>query len=59
MTSATKWGFIFVVIGATKPEQLEQNVKAGLWRPSAEEMLKINDITPPPGGVAMQPTKKQ
>jgi aryl-alcohol dehydrogenase-like predicted oxidoreductase len=48
-----------VIAGATKPEQLEQNVKAGLWRPSAEEMLKINDITPPPGGVAMQPTKKQ
>ena len=48
-----------VIAGATKPEQLEQNVKAALWRPSVEEMQKIDEITPPPGGIAMQPTQKK
>ncbi len=48
-----------VISGATKPEQLEQNVKAGAWRPSAEELQNIDEITPPPGGVAMQPTQKK
>jgi aryl-alcohol dehydrogenase-like predicted oxidoreductase len=48
-----------VIAGATKPEQLEHNVKAGAWRPSAEEVRKIDEITPPPGGVAMQPTQKR
>ncbi|MBM3513917.1 MAG: aldo/keto reductase [Alphaproteobacteria bacterium] len=37
-----------VIAGATKPEQLEQNVKASVWRPSHEELLKINEISPPP-----------
>ncbi|MDX2142853.1 MAG: aldo/keto reductase [Rhodospirillaceae bacterium] len=48
-----------VIAGATKPEQLEQNVKAGAWRPSAEEAQKIDEITPPPGGVAMQPSQQR
>jgi aryl-alcohol dehydrogenase-like predicted oxidoreductase len=48
-----------VIAGATKPEQLEQNVKAGAWRPTPEEAQKIDEITPPPGGLAMQPIQKK
>jgi aryl-alcohol dehydrogenase-like predicted oxidoreductase len=48
-----------VIAGATKPEQLEQNVKAGAWRPTSDEAQKIDEITPPPGGVAMQPSQRR
>jgi aryl-alcohol dehydrogenase-like predicted oxidoreductase len=34
-----------VIAGATKPEQLEQNVKAGEWKLSAEELAEIDAIT--------------
>ncbi|MBN8889914.1 MAG: aldo/keto reductase [Acetobacteraceae bacterium SCN 69-10] len=34
-----------VIAGATKPEQLEQNVKAGSWAMSAEELAEIDRIT--------------
>jgi aryl-alcohol dehydrogenase-like predicted oxidoreductase len=34
-----------VIAGATKPEQLEQNVKAGAWKLTAEELLEIDRIT--------------
>ena len=34
-----------VIAGATKPEQLEQNVKAGEWKLSAEEVAEIDRIT--------------
>jgi aryl-alcohol dehydrogenase-like predicted oxidoreductase len=34
-----------VIAGATKPEQLEQNVKAGQWRLSADELAEIDRIT--------------
>lgn len=34
-----------VIAGATKPEQLEQNVKAGGWALSADEMAEIDRIT--------------
>jgi aryl-alcohol dehydrogenase-like predicted oxidoreductase len=34
-----------VIAGATKPEQLEQNVKAGDWKLSAEELAEIDTIT--------------
>ena len=37
-----------VIAGATKAEQLEQNVKAAAWRPGAEEAGKIEEITAPP-----------
>jgi aryl-alcohol dehydrogenase-like predicted oxidoreductase len=33
-----------VIAGATKPEQLEQNVKAGGWHLSAEELTEIDAI---------------
>ena len=34
-----------VIAGATRPEQLEQNVKAGDWQLSAEELAEIDTIT--------------
>jgi aryl-alcohol dehydrogenase-like predicted oxidoreductase len=37
-----------VIAGATKPEQLEQNVKAGGWKLTDAEMAEIDAITGPP-----------
>jgi aryl-alcohol dehydrogenase-like predicted oxidoreductase len=34
-----------VIAGATKPEQVEQNVKAAEWRLTPEEMSEIDAIT--------------
>ena len=34
-----------VIAGATKPEQVEQNVTAAAWRLSAEEMSEVDGIT--------------
>jgi aryl-alcohol dehydrogenase-like predicted oxidoreductase len=34
-----------VIAGATRPEQLEQNVKAGDWKLSAEELAEVDRIT--------------
>jgi aryl-alcohol dehydrogenase-like predicted oxidoreductase len=34
-----------VIAGATKPEQLEQNVKAGSWRLTSDELAAINQIS--------------
>lgn len=48
-----------VIAGATKPEQLDQNLAASLWRPSFEEAQKIDNITPPPGGVALAPAQQR
>jgi aryl-alcohol dehydrogenase-like predicted oxidoreductase len=37
-----------VIAGATKPEQIEANVKAGDWALNPEELAKIDEITSPP-----------
>ncbi len=34
-----------VIAGATRPEQLEQNVKAGTWKLTSEELAEIDRIT--------------
>ena len=34
-----------VIAGATKPEQLEQNIKSGAWRLTAEDMAEIDRIS--------------
>jgi aryl-alcohol dehydrogenase-like predicted oxidoreductase len=34
-----------VIAGATRPEQLEQNVKAGTWKLTADELAEIDRIT--------------
>ena len=36
---------VSVIAGATKPEQLEQNVKTVDWKLTAEEMAEIDRIT--------------
>ena len=37
-----------VIAGATKPEQVEANAKAGAWTLSADELTKIDEITQAP-----------
>ena len=37
-----------VIAGATKPEQVEANVRAAAWHPTPEELRAIDDIVPPP-----------
>jgi aryl-alcohol dehydrogenase-like predicted oxidoreductase len=39
-----------VIAGATKPEQLEQHVKAGTWKLTPEELAEIDRITSPVPG---------
>ncbi len=39
-----------VIAGVTTVAQLEQNVDAAAWRPSAEELAEIDNICPPPEG---------
>jgi aryl-alcohol dehydrogenase-like predicted oxidoreductase len=40
-------GVTSVIAGATKPEQIAQNVEAGTaWRPTADEAAEISDIFP-------------
>jgi aryl-alcohol dehydrogenase-like predicted oxidoreductase len=34
-----------VIAGATRPEQLEQNVKAGAWKLTAEDLAEVDRIT--------------
>jgi aryl-alcohol dehydrogenase-like predicted oxidoreductase len=34
-----------VIAGATRPEQLEQNVKAGNWALAAEDVAEIDRIS--------------
>jgi aryl-alcohol dehydrogenase-like predicted oxidoreductase len=37
-----------VIAGATKPEQVEENVRAVEWKLTAEDLQAIGEITPPP-----------
>ena len=39
-----------VIAGATRPEQVASNVRAGLWRPSAEDLEALSDINTDRGG---------
>jgi aryl-alcohol dehydrogenase-like predicted oxidoreductase len=34
-----------VIAGATKPQQLEQNAKAGGWKLSAEELAEVDRVS--------------
>ena len=34
-----------MISGATKPEQVEQNVAAGAWKLTGEEMAEVAKIT--------------
>jgi aryl-alcohol dehydrogenase-like predicted oxidoreductase len=37
-----------VIAGATRPEQVLDNVRAGAWDPSPEDLAELDDITTPP-----------
>jgi aryl-alcohol dehydrogenase-like predicted oxidoreductase len=37
-----------VIAGATKPDQVTANVKAGSWTPTADELAAIDEVVPPP-----------
>ena len=37
-----------VIAGATTPEQVLDNVRAGSWDPSAEDLAELDEITAPP-----------
>jgi aryl-alcohol dehydrogenase-like predicted oxidoreductase len=37
-----------VIAGATRPEQVLDNVRAGLWEPSAEDLAELDALTTPP-----------
>jgi aryl-alcohol dehydrogenase-like predicted oxidoreductase len=39
---------VSVIAGATKPEQVERNVRAGQWRPSEADLAELDVIFPPP-----------
>lgn len=34
-----------VIAGATKPEQIAQNVAAGTWDPTAEDLAALDELT--------------
>ena len=36
-----------VIAGATRPEQVEQNVRAAAWRPSPDQVARLDAITKP------------
>jgi aryl-alcohol dehydrogenase-like predicted oxidoreductase len=46
---ARRPGVASVIAGATKPEQLDQNVGAAAWALSAEEMAEVDRLTAAPG----------
>ena len=35
-----------VIAGATRPEQVAANVRAGLWRPSTDDLAALADVNP-------------
>ncbi|GAA5026593.1 aldo/keto reductase [Terrabacter aeriphilus] len=38
-----------VIAGATRPEQVVDNVRAGLWEPTADDLAELDDVTTPGG----------
>ena len=34
-----------VIAGATSPEQIQDNVRAGLWEPTADDLVELDEIT--------------
>jgi aryl-alcohol dehydrogenase-like predicted oxidoreductase len=37
-----------VIAGATKPEQVTANARAGSWAPTPDELAAIDEVVPPP-----------
>jgi len=42
-----------VIAGATTPEQVTQNARSADWRPSAQDLVELDDIFPRPAKVAL------
>lgn len=38
-----------VIAGATRPDQVVDNVRAGLWEPTADDLAELDDVTTPGG----------
>ena len=34
-----------VIAGATRPEQVQANVAAGAWEPTAEDLVALDELT--------------
>ena len=47
-SSARSSAVASVIAGATRPEQVVENVRAGLWEPTAEDLAELDEITSPP-----------
>jgi aryl-alcohol dehydrogenase-like predicted oxidoreductase len=47
-----------VIAGVTTVAQLEQNVAAALWRPTAADLAALDAITPPPESGPMGPPRR-
>lgn len=39
-------GVASIIAGATRPEQVRENVKASLWTPTAEDLVALDEIAP-------------
>ena len=46
--SLARPGIASVIAGATRPEQIEQNVNAAGWKPSEADLAELDRITLPP-----------
>lgn len=42
---AAQPGVASIIVGATKPEQVRANAKAGQWEPTAADLVELDDIT--------------
>jgi aryl-alcohol dehydrogenase-like predicted oxidoreductase len=42
---AAQPGVASIIVGATKPEQVRANAKAGQWQPTAADLVELDDIT--------------
>ncbi len=42
-----------VIAGATRPSQVEANAAAAMWVPTAADLAELDEISPPPGKVAL------
>ncbi|NLF05604.1 MAG: aldo/keto reductase, partial [Actinomycetales bacterium] len=42
-----------VIAGATRPAQIASNAEAARWTPTAEDLAELDEISPPPGKVAL------
>ena len=44
-----------MIAGATKPDQVTANVRAGSWTPTDDELAAIDEVVPPPAASRLHP----